>query len=87
MTANDRRRCRRARARFATALTVCACACAMARVARGDETPVDHILETFNDSDETTMDAHELSELFERFAARTSGAGAGDAGGRLEQYA
>ena len=78
MTANDRRRCRRARARFATALTVCACACAMARVARGDETPVDHILETYNDdNDDTKMDAHELSELFERFAARTSGAGAG----------
>ena len=36
MTANDRRRCRRARARFATALTVCACACAIPPNQNGD---------------------------------------------------
>lgn len=59
-------------------LMVCVCVCVMVCVVRGDEMLVDYILEMYNDdNDDVMMDVYELSELFEWFAARTSGVGVG----------
>ena len=60
-----------------TRVAVFALALAGPRLARASETAVDHLIEVYDEDANGSIDARELSELFERFAARVGdGAGA-----------